>query len=246
MPTVRSPTALEARVGEQPFPIWEEPETPLAATEETEMPLPVYEETETPLTPAAAANIAETPLTPTATTNIAARIPTVREIMALKTVDERVNTYNSSREQVASMDTGLSNWLSSTLASNPEHAHVVTDAANKPAGTTAVGGSIRYKPQPGNIIKMARKGLSGVTSREPSGSYTADPSQTSSNVERQTSNTPGRSPSAQQGGVPKMQTKGKDLLHSAGMFGGKATVGAKGLFARAKGKLREGGSEKVD
>jgi hypothetical protein len=246
MPTVRAPTALEKRIGDLPFPIHEEPETPLAVLEETEPPLPVYEENETPSAPIPETEIPLAPTATTSTANTATRIPTVREIMALKTVDERVNSYNSSREQVASMDTGLSNWLSSTLSSNPEHAHVITDAANKPAGTTAVGGSIRYKPQPSNIIKMARKGLSGVTSREPSGSYTADPSQTSSNVERQTSNTPGRSPSAQQGGVPKMQTKGKDLLHSAGMFGGKATVGAKGLFARAKGKLREGGSEKVD
>ena len=246
MPTVRQPTALEKRIGEQPPPVYEERETPLASYDEKEPPL-------APLSPVETAETTEAPLAPTETTtttattpatNTAARIPTVREIMALKTVDERVNTYNSSREQVASMDTGLSNWLSSTLSSHPEHAHVVTDAANKPAGTTAIGGSIRYKPQPGNIIKLARKGLSGVTNREPSGSHSADPSQTPSTVERQTSNTVGRSPSAQQGGVK--QTKGKDLLHSAGMFGGKATVGAKGLFARAKGRLREGGSEKVD
>ncbi|KAG9754649.1 hypothetical protein KCU73_g5622, partial [Aureobasidium melanogenum] len=210
---------------------------PPVATEESreEQPLPAIPmETETPLAPSTTTN-----------TTTAARIPTVREIMALKSVDERVNTYNSSREQIASMDTGLSNWLSSTLSSHPEHAHVVKDAANKPATTTAIGGSIRYKPQPGNIMKMARKGLSGVTNREPSGSHAADPSQTSSTIERQTSNTPGRTASAQHGGVEKMQTKGKDLLHSAGMFGGKATVGAKGLFARAKGRLREGGSEKA-
>ncbi|KAI5208683.1 hypothetical protein E4T39_01439 [Aureobasidium subglaciale] len=187
----------------------------------------------------------ETPLVPSTNANSAARIPPVREIMAMKSVDERINTYNSSREQIASMDTGLSNWLSSTLSSNPEHAHVVTDAVNKPANSTAVGGSIRYKPQPGNIMKMARKGLSGVTNREPSGSHATDPSQSTSTVERQGSNVQGRSPSAQHGGVEKMQTKGKDLLHSAGMFGGKASVGAKGLFARAKGRLREGGSEKA-
>ncbi|KAG9560880.1 hypothetical protein KCU97_g17681, partial [Aureobasidium melanogenum] len=87
------------------------------ATEETreEQPLPAIPmETETPLAPSTTTN-----------TNTAARIPTVREIMALKSVDERVSTYNSSREQIASMDTGLSNWLSSTFASHPEHAHVV-------------------------------------------------------------------------------------------------------------------------
>ncbi|KAK6008333.1 hypothetical protein QM012_000236 [Aureobasidium pullulans] len=216
-PAVAAPIATEQSREEQPLPA-----------------IPTETETETPLAPSTTTN-----------TNTSARMPTVREIMALKSVDERVNTYNSSREQIASMDTGLSNWLSSTLASHPEHAHVVTDAANKPATTTAIGGSIRYKPQPGNIMKMARKGLSGVTNREPSGSHATDPSQAPLTAERQNSNTPGRTPSAQHGGVEKMQTKGKDLLHSAGMFGGKATVGAKGLFARAKGRLREGGSEKA-
>ncbi|KAI4718443.1 hypothetical protein E4T48_05296 [Aureobasidium sp. EXF-10727] len=215
-PTVELPTSTEEPIGEQPL--------PTIPVEDKALPAP----------------------STTTTTNTAARIPTVREIMALKSVDERVNTYNSSREQIASMDTGLGSWLSSTLFSHPEHAHVLADASKKPATTNAVGGSIRYKPQPGNIMKMARKGLSGVTNREPSGSHAADPTQTPASVDRQNSNAALRSPSAQHGGVEKMQTKGKDLLHSAGMFGGKATVGAKGLFARAKGKLREGGSEKVD
>lgn len=185
---------------------------------------------------------ADTTAAPRASTS-AARIPPFREILALKSVHERIDTYNSTRDQFASMDTGLSNWLSSTLSSHPEHAHVVTDAMNKPATSNAVG-SIRYKHQPSNIMKMARKGLGGVSSREPSGTHATDSSQTASSVERQ--NSQGRSVSAQHGGVEKMQTKGKDLLHSAGMLGGKATVGAKGLFARAKGRLREGGSEKVD
>ncbi|KAI5249309.1 hypothetical protein E4T43_00924 [Aureobasidium subglaciale] len=175
----------------------------------------------------------ETPSASLTSANTAARIPPVREIMAMKSVDERINTYNSSREQIASMDTGLSNWLSSTLSSNPEHAHVVTDAANKPANSAAVGGSIRYKPQPGNIMKMARKGLSGVTNREPSGTHAADPSQSTPTVERQNSNVQGRSPSAQHGGVEKMQTKGKDLLHSAGMFGGKATASGRASTSNA-------------
>jgi hypothetical protein len=176
------------------------------------------------------------PLEPATPTTSTTRIPPFREILALKSVDERISTYNSARDQFASMDTGLNSWLSSTLSSRPEHAHIITDAVNKPASANAAG-SIRYK-QPGNIMKMARKGLSSVGSREPSGTYSADPSQPASNAERRNSNT--------QPGGANLQAKGKDLLHSAGMLGGKATVGAKGLFARAKGKLREGGSEKVD
>jgi hypothetical protein len=43
------------------------------------------------------------------------------------------------------------------------------------------------------------------------------------------------------------QTKGKDLLHSAGVFGGKASKAGKGFFAKGKSKLRGSGSgDKVD
>ena len=45
----------------------------------------------------------------------------------------------------------------------------------------------------------------------------------------------------------QMQAKGKDLLHSAGVLGGKATIGAKGLFAKGKSRFRgSGGADKVD
>ena len=45
----------------------------------------------------------------------------------------------------------------------------------------------------------------------------------------------------------QVQAKGKDLLHSAGVFGGKANVAAKGLFSKGRSKLRgAGGSDKVD
>ena len=52
---------------------------------------------------------------------------------------------------------------------------------------------------------------------------------------------PGYSPASS-----KQSSKGKDLLHSAGIFGGKANSKAKGFFAKGKSRFKGGGSEKVD
>tara|TARA_R110002060_G_scaffold48987_2_gene59948 strand:+ start:632 stop:826 length:195 start_codon:yes stop_codon:yes gene_type:complete len=45
----------------------------------------------------------------------------------------------------------------------------------------------------------------------------------------------------------QVQAKGKELLHTAGIFGGKAGKAGKGLLAKGKNKLRAaGGGDKVD
>jgi hypothetical protein len=45
----------------------------------------------------------------------------------------------------------------------------------------------------------------------------------------------------------KVQAKGKEFLHTAGIFGGKAGKAGKGLLAKGKNKLRGAGSgDKVD
>jgi hypothetical protein len=44
-----------------------------------------------------------------------------------------------------------------------------------------------------------------------------------------------------------MGSKGKDLLHSAELLGGKGMKGAKGLFAKGKSRFGKSGSgDKVD
>lgn len=59
----------------------------------------------------------------------------------------------------------------------------------------------------------------------------------------------GMSPSGSSSGKlssQQVQAKGKDLLHTAGVFGGKANFAAKGLFSKGKSKLRAAsGNEKV-
>ncbi|KAF1344734.1 hypothetical protein BDV97DRAFT_402497 [Delphinella strobiligena] len=158
------------------------------------------------------------------------RIPPFREILALKSSPERISKYNETRTQFAATDTGLSNWLSSTLASNPEHADLTASISSSGSGGSNVIGSTRQKPA-AKIMQNARNLL---PLRE----------NASADTETAGSGGPQRKVSVGQSGA--FQAKGKDFMKSAGVFGGKASVGAKGLFAKAKGKLREGGNEKVD
>jgi hypothetical protein len=43
-----------------------------------------------------------------------------------------------------------------------------------------------------------------------------------------------------------VQAKGKEFLHTAGIFGGKAGKAGKGLLAKGKNKFRGSGGDKVD
>lgn len=159
----------------------------------------------------------------------AARIPPFREILALKSAPERIDKYNETRSQFASMDSGLSNWITATLSSRPEYSHLAADPKDLGLVNSNAVNASRHKSSPG-IMKITRK--RGNSSAEASTAAVAGP-------ERQSS--------VSQSGAERMQAKGKDFMKSAGAFGGKATFGAKGLFAKAKGKLREGGGgEKVD
>lgn len=162
----------------------------------------------------------------------ALRIPPFREILALKSSSERISSYNSTRNQFATMDTGLQNWLSSTISSHPQHSDIASGGALKLTNSNVIG-SVRHRGGP-SLLKIANK--IGSSNRDTSNAVDTDAATATSGAERKTS-------VSQSSGTEKMQTKGKELLHS---FGGKASGGAKGLFAKAKGRLREGGSEKVD
>lgn len=180
---------------------------------------------------------ASTTVSATPASSDSTRIPPFREILALKSPPQRISKYNETRNQFATMDTGLTNWLQTTIESKPEHAHLTTSGANLGLTTSNTTGSVRQKHGP-NLMNMARK-------LGPSRDNTS--SSAPSQVDPVTSGGPERQASVSQTGTEKMQARGKDLMKSAGAFGGKASFGAKGLFAKAKGKLREGGGgEKVD
>ena len=165
-----------------------------------------------------------------------------RQILAKRDPLDRVRSYNEAREQFAEMDTGLSHWLAVKLQELPEHADVL------PYGS--------FTGPRGNKATSSRAKLGGLL---PSGPSTQQPYyQQYLNATPQPASNPGNVPG---GGSPQgfspsgsggklssqqMQAKGKDLLHSAGVFGGKANVAANRLFSKGKSRFKSGNSEKVD
>lgn len=155
------------------------------------------------------------------------KIPAFREISALKTPAERIRGYNDARQQFANLDTGLAQWIAVTACELPEHADVLSDVGRVPAAM------MNYKPSSSRL-------LTGLRSTRPRSDL---PETAGSSFGQGSSPSGGSSKLATQ----QVQAKGKDLLHNAGVFGGKANVAAKGLFSKGRSRLRGGiGAEKVD
>lgn len=155
------------------------------------------------------------------------KIPAFREISALKTPAERIRGYNDAREQFANLDTGLAQWIAVTATDLPEHTDVLSDVGRAPAPIMS------YKPSSSRL-------LTGLRSTRPRSDM---PETAGSSFGQGSSPSGGSSKLATQ----QVQAKGKDLLHNAGVFGGKANVAAKGLFSKGRSRLRGGmGADKVD
>lgn len=176
-------------------------------------------------------------LPPLPPSNAQAKIPAFREILALKSPAERIRAYDDTREQFANLNTGLAHWLAITANDLPEHADLLTNSARRPAFHG-------HKPSP------SRSKLSGLlqTGGHSTQPYSNSPPSAPNGALANTSSH-GYSPSGGSSGKissQQVQAKGKDLLHTAGVFGGKANVAAKGLFSKGKSKLRgSSGVEKV-
>ena len=180
------------------------------------------------------------------------KILAFREILALKSPGERIQAYNHSRRQFANMDTGLHHWITTTMKDLPEHADPISRNGKFDPG------SLGHRPSPsrGRLLKSSpttaaptqqpyyQQYLNASSQPVASGSTLTLPSVSGSGSQ-------GFSPSGPGAGTrmtsQQVQAKGKDLLHSAGMLGGKANIAAKGLFSKGKSKFRgSGGVEKVD
>ncbi|CAK3789721.1 Hypothetical predicted protein [Lecanosticta acicola] len=155
-------------------------------------------------------------------------IPPFRNILALKTSDERIKTYNDTRQTFADMHTGLNDWLSQMLAAHPEHAEALSSGVLKAPALQSQTSNFKrgHRPSP-SLAKLTNRFASGERQRSTSVGTTEDG--------------PGPSASASAGGsridTEKMQQRGKDFMKSAGVFGGKAQAGAKGLFAKGKSRF---------
>ena len=146
-----------------------------------------------------------------------------RDIMAMNHAGERTRRFNNTRDQFVTVNTGLDTWLVQMLENHPELAEKSSITVRPTVNTAGLAGSMR-KISP-SLTKLARSGTMDA------GSNSAGPDSAGGSA----------SPSmASPGG-----SKRKELFQTAGAFGGKATHGAKGLFAKGKSRLRPSG-EKVD
>jgi hypothetical protein len=145
------------------------------------------------------------------------RLAGFREIMSMKTPDQRISTFNNTREQFASMETGLDNWLKQAAIDHPEHATLIKQNGQLPPGFNP-----SHKPSPSRT-KFPKLGSLG-------------------NLTHQTSSHQDTSTTASSSGPAKHA----NVMHTAGVLG-KAGGAAKGLFAKGRSKFRNSASsDKVD
>lgn len=157
-----------------------------------------------------------------------------RDIVTMKSPSERIATYNKTREYWAHADHGLGDWVSSAITANPDLA--TQSFPSQPI--LASSGTSRHRPT---------GSLSFFGKHHGSSSHQADQNAASSQAPTTPTVGPAR-PGSSPGGPGRsashhVQSRGKDLLHTAGVLGGKGMTGAKGLFSKGKSRFK---GDKVD
>ncbi|KAF7896697.1 uncharacterized protein EAF01_009100 [Botrytis porri] len=169
------------------------------------------------------------------------KILTFKEIVAMKDVHERVHAFDETRERFAAMDSGIHEWIFALKAEQPEHADV-----------NECYGGFRTTVPTGSTRRNTRSGSAALQSPYYQQYLNASaPSQASVPVSRAGQTGPsgiqqGFSPAHAKITTQQVQAKGKEFLHTAGIFGGKAGKAGfqagKGLLAKGKNRLRAAGS----
>ena len=171
------------------------------------------------------------PLPPSAQPKIRA----FREIMNLKSPEERIQAYDKAREQVVNQNTGLAHWLAVKSREWPEHGDVLSSSQQPLAG------DLGHRPSPSRSKLSGLRPGGGQPAPQPYYQQYLGASQ--HNMSSEAAGVSASSSGVAQGispGGTSGKTKTKDFLHSAGLFG------AKGLFSKGKSKLRGSGGDKVD
>lgn len=169
---------------------------------------------------------------PTQPAGTEASLPSFRKIMEIPSGNEKIRVFRDTREQFAHIDNGLEDWIRRSSESLPEHADLIRANGRLPGGAPT-----GVLPPRNKFPKLSSLGnLSLPSSHEGSSQLGYSPSHV-----RRSSGSPLTGVMNRQ----NVEAKGKDLLHSAGVFGGKAGGAARGLFAKGKSKLR-GSADKVD
>jgi hypothetical protein len=176
------------------------------------------------------------------------RLLAFKEIAAMTSPHQRIQTFDETRHRFAAMDSGLNDWMSKLQAQYPEHANASGSwggaRMSAPNGTArskfskAAGGGAPPLQQP--YYQQYLNASSPSTPSTPTGKPSAGQSFPAAGSQQ------GFSPAGGKSTGHQVQAKGKEFFHTAGVFGGKAGKAGKGLLAKGKNKLRGAGGDKVD
>jgi hypothetical protein len=172
------------------------------------------------------------------------RLLAFKEILNMKTSHERRQTFDETRQRFAAMDSGLSNWMEVLRAQHPEHSNAsglwaagpISGSAGRPTKGTGAASGLQQPYYQQYLNASSPTNPSTPTSAPgPSGS-----------AAYQQQGFPASSSASNKITTQQVQAKGKEFLHTAGVFGGKAGKAGKGLLAKGKSKFRGSGGDKVD
>ncbi|KAG9247164.1 hypothetical protein BJ878DRAFT_539567 [Calycina marina] len=162
-----------------------------------------------------------------------------KDIVALQSPQQRSQKFDETRKTFAAMDSGLTSWISSLQSQYPEHRDT-TGSFGRPTLDQSKFGRSPTGATPQLQQPYYQQYLNASSPTTP-GNQSLRPGPSTS-VGSQHGFHPPASQMTQQ-----VQAKSKELLHTAGVFSGKAGKVGKGLLARGKNKLRgAGGGDKVD
>ncbi|KAJ6114974.1 hypothetical protein N7486_000752 [Penicillium sp. IBT 16267x] len=147
-----------------------------------------------------------------------------RDILNITSAGERTKAFDNTRDQFSALNSGLNHWLQITINDHPEHADLVYSSQS-------VSSIPRNSPLRSRFPKKLVS-IGNLTTPKEEGDPTS-----ASHVRR---------PSGNIGTImnkSNVEQRGKELLHTAGTFGGKAGEAAKGFFAKGRSKFRAGGDK---
>jgi hypothetical protein len=200
--------------------------------------------THAPSSVSAGSSPAKAPLSPSGS-----KLYAFKEIVNMQSPQQRIRAFEETRHRWANMDSGLNNWMTTLQAQYPEHASASGAFTGSRVGAPVGSARSKFSKAPGGGAQPLQEpyyqhylNASPTTPSTPTrpGPAPGAPS-------FQTGSQQGFSPAGNKLTTQQVQAKGKEFLHSAGIFGGKAGKAGKGLLAKGKNKLRgAGGGDKVD
>lgn len=183
---------------------------------------------------------------------------TLKELLQIPGPYDRIRACGDVQNKIIAADTGLDEWLTAVKSENPDYADIDGN----------YGGSVPF------VVSSTRskfsKALSPNSNTLQQPYYqqylnASSPTSPQPPTQRSTTNSGGYAPpGSQHGGLSgfsgggtkittqQVQAKSKELLHTAGVFGGKGMKAGKGLLAKGKSRFASrggggpGGADKVD